>query len=237
MKEKKVHTLWIEKYRPQTLEQYVGSEDLKIKIAEYLSKNDIPHLLFHGPAGTGKTSISKLIIKNLKCDSIYLNASDENGIDTIREKVKSFASAASFMPLKVVFLDESDKLTSAAQDALRFIMEEYSLNTRFILTANHFPKITEALKSRVEEWKISAPPKSDILERISEILDDEEIIYKIEDLVPIVKKLYPDFRSMIKNIQKFVNDKNELVPSIINEDIYKQILHKLLTRAHFLVVQ
>lgn len=228
MKEKKIHTLWIEKYRPQTLDEYVGSEELKTKIAEYLSKNDIPHLLFHGPAGTGKTSLAKLIIKNLKCDYIYLNASDENGIDSIRDKVKSFASAASFMPIKIVFLDEADKLTGPAQDALRFIIEEYSLNTRFIVTANNFAKLTEMLRSRLEEWKVSAMSKSDMLERITLILDTESVVYDINQLVPIIKRLYPDFRAVIKNLQKFVNEKGTLVPFVLNEDFFAQILDKLI---------
>lgn len=224
---KKEHSLWIEKYRPSTLNEYIGSEELKSKIQVYLNKNDVPHLLFYGPAGTGKTSMAKLIVKNLKCDYIFLNASDENGIDVIREKVKAFASAASFQPIKIVFLDEADKLTAAAQDALRAMMEEFSLNTRFILTANNVQKLTEMLKSRCEEWNISAISKSEILEKLDDILKKEKVKYQIESLVPVIKKLYPDFRAILKTTQKFVNEKNELVVKEVNNDYYNQILAKL----------
>ena len=102
---KKKHTLWIEKYRSENLDQYIGNEVVKSRIEGCLEQNDIPHFIFAGTAGTGKTTLAKLIVNNIKCDYIYLNASDENGIDVIREKVKGFASAASFQPLKVVILE------------------------------------------------------------------------------------------------------------------------------------
>jgi replication factor C small subunit len=102
----KKHTLWIELFRAQTLDQYIGSEDLKSRIADCIEKNDIPHFIFSGTAGTGKTTLAKLIVNNIKCDYLYINASDENGIDTIRERVKGFASTASFSPIKVVVMDE-----------------------------------------------------------------------------------------------------------------------------------
>ena len=127
---KKQHTLWIEKYRSQTLEQYIGNDAVKDRISGCIETNDIPHFIFAGTAGTGKTTLAKLIVSNIKCDYIYLNASDENGIDMIREKVKGFASSATFNPLKVVILDEADFLTQPAQAALRNIIEEYSINTR-----------------------------------------------------------------------------------------------------------
>jgi replication factor C small subunit len=94
------HTLWTEKYRSQTLDQYIGNEELKTTIGSWIQKNDIPHLLLHGKAGTGKTTLAKLITQNINCDMMYINASDENGIDTIRDKVKSFASTSTFQPLK-----------------------------------------------------------------------------------------------------------------------------------------
>ena len=111
---KKQHTLWIEKYRSQTLEQYIGNDTVKARIADCIASNDIPHFIFAGTAGTGKTTLAKLIVNNIKCDYVYLNASDENGIDMIREKVKGFASSATFNPLKVVILDEADFLTQPA---------------------------------------------------------------------------------------------------------------------------
>ena len=145
---KKQHTLWIEKYRSQTLEQYIGNDTVKARIADCIASNDIPHFIFAGTAGTGKTTLAKLIVNNIKCDYVYLNASDENGIDMIREKVKGFASSATFNPLKVVILDEADFLTQPAQAALRNIIEEYSINTRFILTCNYIERLIEPLTSR-----------------------------------------------------------------------------------------
>ena len=126
------HTLWNEKYRPDTLEGYLGNEEFISSLNEWIEKNDFPNLLLHGSPGTGKTTAAKLIVKNINCDYIYLNCSDENGIDVIRDKVKQFASGATFKPLKVVILDESDFLTINAQAALRNVIESFSLTTRFI---------------------------------------------------------------------------------------------------------
>ncbi len=107
----KEHILLVEKYRSKTLDEYVGNENVKLTISKYLEQNDIQNLIFYGPAGTGKTTLAKLIVNNLNCDYLYINASDERGIETIRDKVSSFASVASFKPLKVIILDEADFLT------------------------------------------------------------------------------------------------------------------------------
>ena len=115
----KDNTLLVEKYRPTVLQDYVGNENVKETIQKYLDQNDIQNFIFYGPAGTGKTTLAKLIVKNLNCDHLYINASDENGIDTIREKVKGFASAASWNGIKVVILDEADFITINGQAALR----------------------------------------------------------------------------------------------------------------------
>ena len=133
--------LWVEKYRPQKLESYVGNKVIKNKIADYLEQGSIQNLLFHGVAGTGKTTLAKLIAKNLNCDLLYLNASDERGIDTIREKIIPFASSMSFNDIKIVILDEADYLTPQAQATLRNTMETFSKSTRFILTCNYLERI------------------------------------------------------------------------------------------------
>jgi len=130
----KEHTLLVEKYRPSTLENYVGNEHIKKTISQYLTQNDIQNFIFQGPAGTGKTTLAKIIVKNLDCEYIYINASDERGIETIRDKVSGFASTMSFKPLKVIILDEADFLTIQAQASLRNIIETFSKTTRFIMS-------------------------------------------------------------------------------------------------------
>jgi replication factor C small subunit len=203
----KKHTLWIEKYRSQTLEQYIGNDAVKDRISDCIAKNDIPHFIFSGTAGTGKTTLAKLIVNNIKCDYIYLNASDENGIDMIREKVKGFASSATFNPIKVVILDESDFLTQPAQAALRNIIEEYSINTRFILTCNYIERLIEPLTSRCEIHILKPPSMPDVARHIcTNILDVEGVEYDLKNVAMLVKEYYPDIRSIIKNLQAGVKD-------------------------------
>ena len=199
----KQHTLWIEKYRSQTLEQYIGNDAIKDRIADCIAKNDIPHFIFSGTAGTGKTTLAKLIVNNIKCDYLYLNASDENGIDIIRDKVKGFASSASFNPLKVIILDEADFLTQPAQAALRNIIEEYSINTRFILTCNYIERLIEPLQSRCEINILKPPTKGGVAKHIcTNILDVEKIMYEMKDIAQVVNMFYPDIRSIIKVLQQ-----------------------------------
>ena len=119
------NSLWVEKYRPGVLTNYVGNEHLKGIINRYLEENDIQNLIFYGPAGTGKTTLAKLLVKNLNCEYLYINASDERGIETIRDKVSGFASTMSFKPLKVVILDEADFLTIQAQASLRNVLKRF----------------------------------------------------------------------------------------------------------------
>ena len=199
----KQHTLWIERYRSQTLEQYIGNDAIKDRIADCIAKNDIPHFIFSGTAGTGKTTLAKLIVNNIKCDYLYLNASDENGIDIIRDKVKGFASSASFNPLKVIILDEADFLTQPAQAALRNIIEEYSINTRFILTCNYIERLIEPLQSRCEINILKPPTKGGVAKHIcTNVLDVEKIIYEMKDIAQVVNTFYPDIRSIIKVLQQ-----------------------------------
>jgi replication factor C small subunit len=223
----KQHTLWIEKYRSQTLEQYIGNDAVKDRIADCISKNDIPHFIFSGTAGTGKTTLAKLIVNNIKCDYLYLNASDENGIDVIRDKVKGFASSASFNPIKVVILDEADFLTQPAQAALRNIIEEYSINTRFILTCNYIERLIEPLQSRCEINILKPPTKGGVAKHIcTNILDVEGITYEVKDVATIINELYPDIRSVIKVLQQNVRD-GKLVVVSLNDNWCKQLIQIL----------
>jgi replication factor C small subunit len=226
----KKHTLWIEKYRSQTLEQYIGNDAVKERIADCITNNDIPHFIFSGTAGTGKTTLAKLIVNNIKCDYLYLNASDENGIDIIRDKVKGFASSVSFNPLKVIILDEADFLTQPAQAALRNIIEEYSINTRFILTCNYIERLIEPLQSRCEINILKPPTKGGVAKHIcTNILDVEGITYDIKDVAAIINELYPDIRSVIKVLQQNIKD-GKLKVVTLNDNWCKQLIQILSKR-------
>ena len=226
----KQHTLWIEKYRSQTLDKYIGNDAVKNRITDCIASNDIPHFIFSGTAGTGKTTLAKLIVKNIKCDYIYLNASDENGIDMIREKVKGFASSATFNPIKVVILDESDFLTQPAQAALRNIIEEYSVNTRFILTCNYIERLIEPLTSRCEIHILKPPSMPDVARHIcTNILDVEGVKYDLKNVALLVKEYYPDIRSIIKNLQAGVKD-NKYEWIALNTDWLTRVIEVLKSR-------
>jgi replication factor C small subunit len=226
----KQHSLWIEKYRSENLEQYIGNDTVKDRIAACIASNDIPHFLFAGTAGTGKTTLAKLIVKNIKCDYLYINASDENGIDIIRDKVKGFASTSTFQPLKVVILDEADFLTQPAQAALRNLIEEYSITTRFVLTCNYIERLIEPLQSRCEIHLLKPPTKGAVAKHIcTNILDVEGIKYELSNVGLLVKEFYPDVRSIIKNLQAGVKD-GEYQWIALNTDWTKQLIQILKKR-------
>jgi len=198
--------LWVEKYRPQTLEEYVGNETIKDKIADYLKQGSIQNLLFHGVAGTGKTTLAKLIAKNLNCDLLYINASDERGIDTIREKIIPFASSMSFNDVKIVILDEADYITPTAQATLRNTIESCSATTRFILTCNYLERIISPLQSRCQTFEITPPSKREVWQKCKTILNDECVSSSPEEVEPIVNAHYPDIRKTINTLQGSVID-------------------------------
>lgn len=200
------NTLLNEKYRPNNLDNYVGNANLKSTLAKQLSQNDIQNYLFYGPAGTGKTTLAKLIISNLECDSLYINASDERGIETIRDKVTGFASVASIKPLKVVILDEADFLTIQAQASLRNVIETFSRTTRFILTCNFVERIIDPIQSRCQTFKIVPPTKKEVAIHLAGICDKENIGYEIPDIGHLVSKYYPDIRKMLNTLQSSVID-------------------------------
>lgn len=223
------HTIWCEKYRPETLEDYVGNEELKKKIETFITTNDIPHVLFHGAAGGGKTSAAKLITKAIKCDTMYINASDERGIDTVRDKIRGFASTMGFNRLKIVILDEADYLTPVSQAALRNLMETFSLSTRFILTCNYHERIIDPIVSRCQVFKIAPPSKREVAIHLAKILTKENISFDKENIALIVNSHYPDIRAIINTAQRgCVDGKLQLDKSqVIQGDLKARIVEQM----------
>ena len=223
----KENTLFVEHYRPTKLENYVGNENIKKVIKQYLDQDDIQNLCFYGPAGTGKTTLAKLIVKNLDCDYLYINASDERGIDTIRDKVTSFASTASFKSLKVVILDEADFLTINAQASLRNVIETFSRSTRFILTCNYIERIIDPLQSRCQTLKIIPPSKVEVAKHLAWILGEENISFIVDDIKNIVNQFYPDLRKMLNTIQlSIIDNKLSVDKSVLVSNNYMNLLLK-----------
>ena len=228
----KNHTLLNEIYRPIVLDNYVGNANLKASIAKQLAQNDIQNYLFYGPAGTGKTTLAKLIVHNLDCESLYINASDERGIETIRDKVSSFASVMSFKPIKVVILDEADFLTIQAQASLRNVIETFSRTTRFILTCNFVERIIDPLQSRCQVFKVVPPTKKEVALHLASVCDKESISYEPTAIGKVVNKFYPDLRKMLNTIQSStINGKLELDDSLLVSTSYMlAILEELKTK-------
>ena len=220
---KRLHTILNEKYRPDTLEGYICKDEYKAKFQEFINQQDIPHLLFAGKPGAGKTTIAKILVKNIDCDYLYVNATDERSMDVMRDKVGAFAAAGSFKPLKIVILDEATHILQASQVILLNMMETYSLTTRFILTGNYPERLIEPLRSRCQEFDLSPPSKKVVAEHIDNILTTEGIEHSVEDVVTIIKKFYPDFRKIINNCQKYtVDNVLTLDKSIDSTDDYKE---------------
>ncbi len=195
------NSLWVEKYRPIKLDDYVGNEHLKEKVSGYIESEDVPHLLLFGRAGTGKTTLAKLIVKSIECDYMVINASDENNVDTVRNKVKNFASSQGFKKYKIIILDEFDYMTPNAQAILRNLMETFSKHCRFILTCNYVEKIIDPIQSRCQTFQIVPPSKKEVAVQLDKILKSEDIKYDVKDLVPIIDSSYPDIRKVINTCQ------------------------------------
>lgn len=221
--------LWIEKFRPKNLDEYVGSDAVKQRFGSFIETGEIPHLLFHGKAGTGKTTMAKILVNNIDCDDIYINASDERGIDIIRNKIKNFASTVGFSKWKVVVLDEADYLTPESQAALRNMMETFADRTRFILTCNYPEKVIPAIQSRCQTFKIEPPSMKDIAVRCVQILKDEGISFDPHDLKTIIETNYPDIRKVMGDLQSnVVGDTLELSSDLLNSnDLENKIIDTL----------
>ena len=231
------HTLWVEKYRPDLLESYIGNEHLKSKIKLYLESGDLPHLLLYGRAGTGKTTLAKLLVNNIDCDQLYINASDENSVDTVRNKVRNFASTIGFKDMKVIILDECDYITPNAQAALRNLMETFSKHTRFILTCNYVERIIDPIQSRCQPFQIVPPSRKEVAVHLNNILKEENVTFEMDDVATLVNGGYPDIRRVINFAQRQVVDgklsidQNNLVAVDLNVNVFSsQIVNVLKTQ-------
>ena len=226
------HSLWVEKYRPTTLDTYIGNEHLKSKVSVYLESGDLPHLLLYGKAGTGKTTLAKLLVNNIECDYMYINASDENSVDTVRNKVRGFASTMGFKDYKIIILDECDYITPNAQAALRNLMETFSKNCRFILTCNYVERIIDPIQSRCQSFQIIPPDRKQVAQHLSNILDNESVKYDLDNIVTIVNGGYPDIRRVINGAQRqVVNGELKIDENTIIQNDYKlQVLEILKTQ-------
>ncbi len=223
------HSLWVEKYRPLELENYIGNEHLKSKVRVYLESGDMPHLLLFGRAGTGKTTLAKMLVNSIDCDYLYINASDENNVETVRTKVKNFASTIGFKDMKIIILDECDYITPNAQAALRNLMETFSKHCRFILTCNFVERVIDPIQSRCQSFQIIPPDRKDVALHLSQILKNENITFKNSDIATIVNGGYPDIRRVINATQRQVVDEKLVIDKqSMFENDYKITLVEIL---------
>lgn len=202
--------LFVEKYRPQTIEDCILPVSVKKEITAFISKGEITNMLFSGTAGVGKTSLAKAICNQLGADMLYINMSSQTGIDVVRNQITQFASTASFEGnLKIVLGDESERLSNSGQDSLKATIEEFHRSTRFIFTTNNVHKIIDPIRSRCThfDFKIGEsdkkPMMTQMMKRCVEILKQEGIEYEASAIVALVQKNFPDFRKTLNELQRF----------------------------------
>ena len=208
-------TLWIEKYRPTSLDEMALLEENRILLGGYLQEEEVPHLLLSGPPGTGKTTLSRIILNTLDCSKLILNASSERGIDMIRDQVKGFvtrvAGVAGASRWNIVFLDEADAMTPEAQTALRNLIETYAEHSRFIFTCNYLYKIIGPIQSRCLQVSLGRPPLKERVRILQGILEAERIEADLPTIFSYAER-FPDLRKMIMGAQKAYRSNRGVLP-------------------------
>lgn len=201
--------LWTEKYRPKTIDGYVFTDNgTRDQIADWIKEGSVPHLLLHGPAGTGKTTLAKILVNQLGIDDfdfLQVNASRDNGVDFLKTKIEGFVSTMPFGDFKIVLLDEADYLSHNAQALMRGLMETYQSQARFILTCNLVHKIIMPLKSRCCELKIDKTDQTEFTARVATVLVNENINFELDTLDSYVRATYPDLRKCLNLVQSNSN--------------------------------
>jgi len=203
--------LWVEKFRPKTVEDCILPVELKSTFQQFVDRKEIPHLLLCGTPGVGKTTIARALCEEVGCDYMMLNGSDESGIETFRTKIKNYASSLSLMGAKkVIIIDEADYLNpNSTQPAMRSAMEEFAHNCMFIMTCNYKNRIIEPLQSRcaVVDFKLNLEDKPkmkrEFMRRVDEILKTEKVSYKLPVVAEVIKKFFPDYRRILNELQRY----------------------------------
>jgi len=237
----KENFIWAEKYRPKSVNDILLPAKVKQSLLEYVEAGEIPHLLFVSGAGRGKTTTAKALCNDIGAEYLYINASDTNGIDVLRNKIGSFAKTQSLYSdkPKIVILDEFDFATQFLQAGLRSPMEEFSKNVRFIMTANFENKIADAIQSRcqVYNFNIDTPAiKTEMVgqvgKRMVEILKSENVMFDPKVLIELISKIYPDIRRIINTLQKFSSQNNNVIDSsVLNfESANHELINLILER-------